>query len=181
MLNVKRVKDGEIIGIAASNGKVCSFVSDEARPMGRDTSGVKGIELDEGDNAIGVTTQSEGHYILAITDKGYGKLSDADSYRKTKRGAKGVTTIKATDKVGKLVAIRAVELDQDLMVITTHGIVIRVPLNQIRVIGRNSQGVKIINLEGRQKVAAIAIVPHEDVVEGEEGEEPEVETNETEE
>ena len=181
LLNVKRVKDNEIIGIAASNGKVCSFLSDEARPMGRDTSGVKGIELDEGDNAIGVTTQSEGRYILAITDKGYGKLSDADTYRKTKRGAKGVTTIKATDKVGKLVAIRAVELDQDLMVITTHGIVIRVPLNQIRVIGRNSQGVKIINLEGRQKVAAIAIVPHEDVVEEGEGEEPEVENNETEE
>ena len=181
LLNVKRVKDNEIIGIAASNGKVCSFLSDEARPMGRDTSGVKGIELDEGDKAIGVTTQNEGHFILAITDKGYGKLSDAESYRKTKRGAKGVTTIKATDKVGKLVAIRAIELDQDLMVITTHGIVIRVPLNQIRVIGRNSQGVKIINLEGRQKVAAIAIVPHEDVNEEAEGEEPEVENNETEE
>ena len=141
--------------------------------MGRDTSGVKGIELEEGDKAIGVTTQTEGRYILAITDKGYGKLSDAESYRKTKRGAKGVATIKATDKVGKLVDIRAVETDQDLMVITTHGIVIRVPLEQIRVIGRNSQGVKIINLEGRQKVAAIAIVPHEEISEEAEGEEPE--------
>ena len=181
LLDVKRIHGNEIVGIAASNGKVCSFLSDEARPMGRDTSGVKGIELEEGDRAIGVTTQTEGRYILAITDKGFGKLSDAETYRKTKRGAKGVATIKSTDKVGKLVAIRAVELDQDLMVITTHGIVIRVPLEQIRVIGRNSQGVKIINLEGRQKVAAIAIVPHEDVIdeplEGE-GEEAAETTNE---
>ena len=185
LLNVKRIHGNEIVGIAASNGKVCSFYSDEARPMGRDTSGVKGIELEEGDKAIGVTTATEGHYILAITDKGYGKLSDAETYRKTKRGAKGVTTIKSTDKVGKLVDIRAVELDQDLMVITTHGIVIRVPLEQIRVIGRNSQGVKIINLEGRQKVAAIAIVPHEDIseepVEEAEGEQPEANEDETQE
>ena len=99
------------------------------------------------------------------------------AYRKTKRGAKGVTTIKATDKVGKLVDIRAVELDQDLMVITTHGIVIRVPLDQIRVIGRNSQGVKIINLEGRQKVSSIAVVPYEEEEELPEGEEPELEEN----
>ena len=176
LLNVKRVTDDEIIGIAASNGKVCSFYANEARAMGRDTSGVKGIELDDGDQVIGVTTQREGHYILAITDKGFGKLSDAESYRVTKRGAKGVATIKSTDKVGKLVSIRCVETDQDLMVITTGGIVIRVPLAQIRIIGRNSQGVKIINLEGRQKVAAIAIVPHEDVSEEEEtGEEQPVE------
>ena len=169
LLDVKRVKGNEIVGIAGSNGKVCSFYSDEARPMSRDTTGVKGIELEEGEKAVGVTVQSEGRYILAITDKGYGKLSDALDYRKTKRGAKGVTTIKSTDKVGKLVTIRCVELDQDLMVITTGGIVIRTPLDQIRVIGRNSQGVKIINLEGRQKVASIAIVPHEEAEqEGEE-------------
>lgn len=86
-------------------------------------------------------------------------------YRLTKRGAKGVSTLKLTDKIGKLVAVRAVNGDEDLMVITNAGIVIRTHLDQIRTIGRNTQGVKIMNLEGRQKVVSIAIVTREDDVE----------------
>ena len=162
LLNVKIVRDDTICGIAASNGKMVNFLANEARPMGRTASGVKGIELDDGDFAVGCTTSSEGKYILVITDKGYGKLSDAESYRKTKRGAKGVATLKATEKVGQLVDVRAVNGDEDLMVITKAGVVIRTPIEQIRIAGRNTQGVKIINLEARQKVSSIAIVPHED-------------------
>lgn len=166
----EQLEDGQpmIVGMAASNGKMVNFPVEECRPMGRTASGVKGIELYEGEKVVGATAQYEGEYILAITDKGYGKMThfiDEDgelTYRITKRGAKGVSTLKATEKVGNLVAIKAVSLEDDLMVITSAGIVIRTPLNQIRVAGRNTQGVKVINLEGRQKVASVAIVPHED-------------------
>ena len=168
-----------IIGIGASNGKMCNFPADEVRPMGRSASGVKGIELSDGEKAVGVTTSHEGDKILVLTDKGYGKmtpvfnegdgpLEERRNYRITKRGAKGVSTLKVTDKVGKLVAVRAVNGDEDLMVVTNAGIVIRTPLEQIRMIGRNTQGVKIMNLEARQKVASMTIIPHaEDLDEGE--------------
>ena len=172
---VKEVEEDTIIGIAANNSKMVNFKCGEVRPMGRTASGVKGIELAEGEEVVGVTTSLEGDHILAMTSKGFGKLTpviDADgdlTYRITKRGAKGVTTLKATDKVGDLIAVRAVNLEDDLMCITNAGIVIRTPLAQIRICGRNTSGVKIMNLEGRQKIVSIAIVPHEDEVE--EGEE----------
>ena len=177
-----------LVGIAASNGKMVNFPSNEVRPMGRSASGVKGIELCEGARVVGCTAQYEGDHILVVTDKGYGKMTkvvDDDgepTYRITKRGTKGVSTLKASDKVGQLVAVRAVNLDDDLMVITNAGIVIRTPLRQIRVAGRNTQGVKIMNLEGRQRVSSIAIVPHEEpgeeVENVEEGAEEALENNE---
>ena len=162
LLDVKEVDDEAIIGIASSSGKMVSFTAPNVRGMGRTAAGVRGMKLAEDECCVGVTTSLEGKYILAITEKGYGKMSDSTDYRITKRGAKGVTTLKATDKVGKLVAIRAVEGDEDLMVITTAGIVIRTSLSQVRIAGRNTQGVKIMNLDGKQKVASIAIVPHEE-------------------
>lgn len=194
---VKDPKDEEIgsyyedmkVGIAASNGKMVNFPVNEVRPMGRNASGVKGIELAPGETAVGVIAQYEGSKVLVITDKGYGKMTnfvDEDGelcYRVTKRGAKGVSTLKSTDKVGKLVDVRAVNGDEDLMVITTAGIVIRTHLNQVRTAGRNTQGVKIMNLEGRQKVASVAIVPYEEdveeeVAENEEGVQEAVENSE---
>lgn len=190
LLNVKQVsekvegvvdaKGNEVpllVGIAASNGKMVNFPVEEVRPMGRSASGVKGIELGEGAKVVGCTAGYEGDHILVVTDKGYGKMTkviDDDgeqTYRITKRGTKGVSTLKATDKVGNLVAVRAVNIEDDLMVITNAGIVIRTPLNQVRVASRNTQGVKIMNLEGRQKVSSIAIVPHEEPEEEVEGEE----------
>ncbi len=178
LLDVKEIKEKEnpetheiedtYIGIAASNGKMVNFHSVDIRPMGRSATGVKGIDLYEGEKVVGCTTSMEGSTILVLTDKGYGKMSDVADYRITQRGAKGVSTLKSSDKVGKLVAVRAVEGDEDLMVITTAGIVIRTHLNQIRIIGRNTQGVKVINLEGRQKVSSIAIVPFEEEVDEEE-------------
>ena len=169
LLDVKEVEEDTIVGIASSSGKMVNFYANEVRPMGRSASGVKGIELSEGAKVVGVTTEREGSIILVLTDKGYGKMTPAIDengehvYRLTKRGAKGVSTLKSTDKVGTLVAVRAVNGDEDLMVITNAGIVIRTPLSQIRMIGRNTQGVKIMNLEGRQKVTSIAIVPHEEI------------------
>ena len=200
LLNVKQVSEknelaefadenGEfnqdlLVGIAASNGKMVNFPVNEVRPMGRSASGVKGIELGEGAKVVGTTAAYEGDHILVITDKGYGKMTKAidddgePTYRITKRGTKGVSTLKSTDKVGKLVAVRAVNLEDDLMVITNAGIVIRTPLSQVRVASRNTQGVKIMNLEGRQRVSSIAIVPHEEPAEEIEGEEVEAESTE---
>ena len=191
LLNVKQVSEhnelaeyadenGEfheklLVGIAASNGKMVNFPVDEVRPMGRSASGVKGIELGEGAKVVGVTASYEGDHILVVTDKGYGKMTKAidndgePTYRITKRGTKGVSTLKATDKVGNLVAVRAVNLEDDLMVITNAGIVIRTPLSQVRIASRNTQGVKIMNLEGRQRVSSIAIVPHEEPAPEDEG------------
>ena len=184
LLSVKQVSDLDeaefnrsgverdlIVGIASSNGKMVNFPTKEVRPMGRTASGVKGIELEEGAQAIGSVAAYEGDKILVLTDKGYGKMTnvfDDDGemvYRVTKRGAKGVSTIKASDKTGKIVAISAVHGDEDLLVITNYGVVMRTSLSEIRISGRNTQGVKIINLEGRQKVSSIAIVPHEDEIE----------------
>lgn len=151
-----------IVGIASSEGKMVNFPVDEVRPMGRTASGVIGIDLEEGAEAVGVTAAYEGDLILVVTDKGFGKMTHFSEYRITKRGAKGVSTLKSTDKVGKIVAVRSVSSDDDLMVITNYGIVIRTHLSEVRQSSRNTQGVKIINLEGRQKVSSIAIVPFEE-------------------
>lgn len=151
-----------IVGIASSEGKMVNFAVEDVRPMGRTASGVIGIDLDEGVNAVGVTVAYEGDLVLVVTDKGYGKMTHFSEYRVTQRGAKGVSTLKSTDKVGKIVAIRTVSNDDDLMVITNYGIVIRTHLAEVRQSSRNTQGVKILNLEGRQKVSSIAIVPFEE-------------------
>ena len=157
-----------IVGIASSEGKMVNFPVEEVRPMGRTASGVIGIDLDEGVEAVGVTAAYEGELVLVVTDKGYGKMTHFSEYRVTKRGAKGVSTLKSTDKVGKIVTVRSVSSDDDLMVITNYGIVIRTHLSEVRQSSRNTQGVKIINLEGRQKVSSIAIVPFEEEVEDDE-------------
>ena len=151
-----------IVGIASSEGKMVNFPVEEVRPMGRTASGVIGIDLEEGAEAVGVTASYEGDLILVVTDKGFGKMTHISEYRITKRGAKGVSTLKSTDKVGKIVTVRNVSSEDDLMVITNYGIVIRTHLSEVRQSSRNTQGVKIINLEGRQKVSSIAVVPFEE-------------------
>ena len=166
-----------IVGIASSEGKMVNFPVGEVRPMGRTASGVIGIDLEDGVEAVGVTAEYEGELVLVVTDKGFGKMTHFSEYRITKRGAKGVSTLKSTDKVGKIVAVRTVSSEDDLMVITNYGIVIRTHLSEVRQSSRNTQGVKIINLEGRQKVSSIAVVPYEEEEELPEGEEPELEEN----
>lgn len=160
LLDVKLTDGNTIIGIASSNGKMVKFNEQEVRPMGRTASGVKGMNISDGSHCVGVTTSLEGQYVLSITDRGYGKLSLFSEYRQTSRGAKGVITIKSNDKIGELVSVRAVNGDEDLMVVTINGIVIRTPLAQIKIAGRNTQGVKIIRIEDKQRVSSIAIVNH---------------------
>ena len=167
-----------IVGIASSEGKMVNFPVEEVRPMGRTASGVIGIDLDDGVEAVGVCAEYEGELVLVVTDKGYGKMTHFSEYRITKRGAKGVSTLKSTDKVGKIVAVRTVSNEDDLMVITNYGIVIRTHLSEVRQSSRNTQGVKILNLEGRQKVSSIAVVPYEEDVDEELDEEEPVEGEE---
>ena len=189
LFDVKRTSGNEIISIASSNGKLVSFHEDEVRPMGRTATGNKGMDLSDGSEVVGVTTSGEGDKILVLTSLGYGKISYAadtditdedgstrhyDGYRLTHRGAKGVTTLNMTAKNGILVAVRAVHGDEDLLVIASNGIVIRTPLSEVKIAGRNTQGVKIISLENSAKVASISIVPHEEPSNEDENETEEV-------
>ena len=186
LFDVKRTDGKSIVSLASSNGKICSFHEDDVRVMGRSAAGVRGMDLTDGSEIVGVTGSFEGKLLLVLTNKGYGKISYAedtdvtlpdgttrhyDGYRLTSRGAKGVMTIAMTDKVGRLVAVKAVSVDDDLLVVTKKGVIIRTPLSEVKIAGRNTQGVKIINVEDRDSVASLAILPHVDPSEEEEIEE----------
>lgn len=177
LLDVKRTHGNDIISLASSNGKVCSFHEEEVRAMGRTAAGVTGMNLKDGSHLVDVTGSMEGKLILVLSTNGFGKLSYCadtdvvnedgstthyDGYRLTSRGAKGVFSLKMNGKNGGLTAMRAVNGDEDLMVITNKGIVIRTPLSQIHIAGRNTVGVKIISLDPGNRVASLAIVPHID-------------------
>ncbi|OCN03951.1 DNA gyrase subunit A [Erysipelotrichaceae bacterium MTC7] len=148
--------DNEIL-IAGSNGKAVRFNENQVRPMGRTASGVRGFNVD-GSIVVGMATSEEGKYILSVSENGYGKRTDMDEYRLTSRGTKGVKTINITEKTGNLVAVRAVNGDEDVMIITDQGIIIRISLENVGVYGRNTQGVKLINVADDEKVARVAPV-----------------------
>ena len=157
-----RSTDGnaEII-IAGSNGKAVRFLENTVRPLGRTARGVKGFNVDGG-YVIGLATNLEGEYILTITENGFGKNSSLEDYRMTRRGARGVKTVNVTEKSGKLVCMRAVRGDEDCMIMTAGGIVIRISLNQVSVYSRSAQGVKVINVKD-DIVSSVAILePEED-------------------
>ena len=159
----------EII-IAGSNGKAVRFNEDTIRPSGRSSMGVKGFNAD-GSSVIGIATDSEGKYILTVTENGFGKMSDLTEYRITNRGAKGVKTANLTDKTGPLVCMRAVDGDEDCMIMTNDGIVIRITLTQVGVYGRSAMGVKVINVKDDSKVSSISVLSPEEEEEIEDAEE----------
>jgi DNA gyrase subunit A len=168
-LHSVRLTDGKRdILIGASNGKAIRFNEEDVRYMGRNAAGVKGIDLTEGEIVIGVTAVAdEQNEILAITEKGYGKRTIVDEYRLQGRGGKGVKTINITEKNGNLKKLVSVTSDEDLLVVTDKGMIIRVPIDQIAQTKRSTQGVRIINLLDQHQVATIAIVPKADETEGE--------------
>ncbi len=166
LLDAKHTDGDTKIALASSKGKVVRFHESEARPLGRTASGVKGIDLDEGAYVVGMTTSLEGNYILVITAKGFGKMSLNEEYRESHRGTKGVIALNTTAKNGKLVAFRSVNGDEDLMMVTNGGTVIRIPLEQVKVAHRVTQGVRVIRLEDeKQRVSSITVVPHDDEAE----------------
>ncbi|MBO4340112.1 MAG: DNA gyrase subunit A [Bacteroidales bacterium] len=165
------------IMIAANGGRCVRFDESEARPLGRTSTGVRGINLDENDFVVGVVSQDPAaedvakHQVLAVSENGFGKRSDPADYRQTARGAKGVRTLNITEKTGKLVAIKNVTDEDDLMIICRSGMTIRMPVNTIRVAGRATQGVKLINIKEGDSIAAVSVVAHSEEEESQAAEE----------
>ncbi len=168
------------IMIAAHGGRCVRFDETEARPLGRTSTGVRGINLDEGDYVIGVLCQdpeAEGaadRQVLVVSENGYGKRSDPMEYRQTARGAKGVRTLNITEKTGALVAIKNVCDDDDLMIINRSGMTIRMPVKTIRLAGRATQGVKLVSIREGDSIAAVSVVAHSDEEESQPAENQEV-------
>ena len=154
----------EEILIAAREGRCCRFDETDARPMGRNSTGVRGINIDDDDEVIGAINydpkaeDASAHTVLVVSENGFGKRTDFDEYRITNRGGKGVKTINITEKTGKLIAIKNVTENDDLMIIEKSGLTIRMAVSDIRVAGRATQGVKLINIKNGDSIAAISTV-----------------------
>lgn len=155
--------------LAVKSGKLVRFEETKTRPMGRTASGVRGITLkDETDEVIGMVTVNDMESeILVVAENGYGKRSSLDEYRITNRGGKGVKTLNITEKTGKLISINSVTDADDLMIINKSGLTIRMAVEDLRVMGRATQGVKLINIKGNDSIAAVTKVMKDDVSEPE--------------
>jgi DNA gyrase subunit A len=153
--------------IAVRSGKMVRFEESKTRPMGRTASGVRGITLkDESDEVIGMVSVNDMESeILVVAENGYGKRSSIDEYRITNRGGKGVKTLNITEKTGKLISINSVTDADDLMIINKSGLTIRMAVEDLRVMGRATQGVKLINIKGNDSIAAVTKVMKDDVEE----------------
>jgi DNA gyrase subunit A len=161
LLEVKLTSGNAEIMIAAREGRAIRFNESTVRPMGRVSTGVKAISIEDHDEVIGmIAIEPESKQdVLVLSEKGYGKRTDLDEYRITNRGGKGVKTINVTDKTGKLISIQAVTDDNDLMIINRSGLTIRTSADQIRVAGRATQGVRVINLRDGDSIASVTAVP----------------------
>ena len=150
--------------IAARDGRCCRFNETDAREMGRTSTGVRGINIEETDEVIGAINydpaaeDASDHTVLVVSECGFGKRTDFDEYRITKRGGKGVKTINITEKTGKLIAIKNVTENDDLMIIEKSGLTIRMAVSDIRVAGRATQGVKLINIKEGDSIASLSTV-----------------------
>ena len=161
LIGVKETSGDDEILLAASNGKVARFHEDDIRPMGRKSIGVKGMNVD-GATLVGIATSNEGTDILSVTEKGYGKKTPISEYRMSKRGAKGVLTVNVSDATGNLVSIRTVNGDEDAMIVTNEGIIIRLSLENVANYGRNTKGVRLINLSDSDAVVAKVTIVEKD-------------------
>jgi DNA gyrase subunit A len=162
LIDVQVCDQNSDIVLATKDGMSIRFHQGDVRDMGRATTGVKGIELEKGDEVIGMVVVRRDATLLVVSEKGFGKRSELSDYRVQKRGGKGIITLKKTDKTGPIVALKEVIPDDELMMITRHGVIIRLPVDGIRVIGRNTQGVKVMNLDSGDAVVDVARVVKED-------------------
>jgi DNA gyrase subunit A len=160
LLEAKLTNGSNQIMMALKSGKSIRFEEDKVRSMGRTASGVRGIRLQhDNDEVVGmIAVENEDANVMVVSGNGYGKRSAVSDYRITNRGGKGVKTINVTDKTGELIAIKNVSDEDDLMIITKKGITIRMHVDILRVMGRATQGVKLINLKGNDEIAAVAKV-----------------------
>lgn len=164
LLEAKLTNGDSQVMLAVKSGKAIRFEEGKTRPMGRNASGVRGITLaDDNDEVVGmISVEDFNSDILVVSENGYGKRSSLEDYRITNRGGKGVKTISITEKTGSLVAIKNVSDEEDIMIINKSGIVIRMEVANLRVMGRATQGVRLINLKGNDAIAAVAKVLHDE-------------------
>ena len=160
LIAVKKTNGNDYVMLASSTGRMCKFNENEVRIMGRTASGVKGIELDDS-SCIGAEIVSEDDVVLIVTKKGYGKQTNVREYRETKRGSKGVKGLSITEKNGDIAAFKLSRPDADIVIITDAGMVMRMALDQINVLGRVTQGVRLINLKDGHTVATLSLVDKE--------------------
>ena len=162
LIEVKVTDGTQDIIIGTQNGMAIRFKESDVREMGRTATGVRGIKLGKDDKVIGGIAVKHATTLLVATDKGFGKRSDLNDYRITKRGGKGIITVKTGDKNGKMISLMQVNDNDELVIMTVKGMVIRQGVNNIRVMGRNTQGVRLIKLNEGDKIADIARVVSEE-------------------
>lgn len=159
LISVSKSDGNKYIALVSSNGRMDKFIENEVRIMGRSASGVKGIELEDA-YCIDAGIATDDKEVLVVTDNGYGKRTVMNEYRTTHRGSKGVKALNSTDKTGNIVAFKLVTSDEDLIIITNSGMVIRIPISQISLMSRVTQGVRLISLKDNQKVTSVFNIPH---------------------
>ena len=169
LIDVKKTTGNDLVLLGSDSGRMVKFNEDEIRVMGRTASGVRGISLD-GSKCICSEIVTEDDTILLVTEKGYGKQTKVSEYRQTRRGSKGVKAMNITDKNGNLVSVKIVQDNQELVIMTNSGMTMRMPLDQISLLGRVTQGLRLINLKDNQKVSTISLVEKEEVSESAEEE-----------
>jgi DNA gyrase subunit A len=159
LLSARLTNGSNFIFLASHEGMACRFPEDDVRAMGRPAFGVRGMELDEGDYLIGMEVVDKQGLILSISENGYGKRTPLVDYRLTARGRKGVINMKTTPRIGKVVGVLSVKEDSEVMIITRQGQIIRIQSNEIRQAGRSTQGVRLVNVEAGDQVAAASLIP----------------------
>ena len=161
----------EMIVLATMGGLAAKFPASEVKPTGRDTMGVKGVTLNEGDRVVSMSAVKPGDMLLTVSENGFGKISEVDDYRLTHRGSKGVITIKTTERNGSVVAVKKVSAEEELILTSEFGKILRIRVADIRVTGRNAAGVKVMDLRDGDKVTAMQPVEASEVPESDDGEE----------
>jgi DNA gyrase subunit A len=151
------IGDSDVL-LAKRNGHAIRFSEEDVRPMGRDTRGVIGTRLSGDDTVVGMVVVSETDFILTVTGNGYGKRTPVTDYRRTKRAGKGIVNIRCNERNGAVVAVKAVCDEDELILVSAGGLVIRIPVNDIRTIGRYTQGVKLMNLPDGDRVVDAALI-----------------------
>ncbi len=161
LIAVKKTTGNNLILLGSSAGRMVKFDENELRVMGRTATGVRGINLTEA-FCVGAEIATDEDKVLIVTEKGYGKQTNVCEYRGTKRGSKGVKALNVTEKNGNISAFKVVRENQDVIIITDTGMLIRMPLDQVSTLGRVTQGIRLIHLKDNQKVSTISLVDHEE-------------------
>ncbi len=178
LIDVKKTSGNDLILLGSDAGRMVKFNENEIRNMGRTASGVRGISLEEA-KCICCEVVKDEDIIILVTEKGYGKQTNVSEFRQTKRGSKGVKALNITEKNGTISSIKIVNLDKDIIIMTDSGMTVRMDVNQVSLLGRVTQGTRLINLKDNQKVATISIVDKEDPEDTTSETNPDIETNET--